>query len=264
MSWLVPITVLLLAVLGPAIAPNDPNQTRLGPVSDRPGTFLLGTDTLGRDVLSRVLNGALPSLLTGGCAAAIAWLIGAGVGAASVMGPAVLRLVMRTLTGALLALPSVVTALVIVTAIGPGLGTTALAAGCAFAGVSSQVWSGMIRGVINEPYIEGAQAVGAGWLHITWYYVLPNVFPLALSYAFTLFATALLFASGLSFLGLNADPASTDWGNLLAEGRSALRTAPWIMLAPAAALLAVTMALTRIGRLVNQRRWSSQPGTISR
>ncbi|MBK8135504.1 MAG: ABC transporter permease [Anaerolineae bacterium] len=262
MSWFVPITVLLLTVLGPAIAPNDPTQTRLGPVSAPPGDFILGTDTLGRDVLSRVLNGALPSLLTGGCAAIIAWLIGAIVGAASVLGPIALRLVVRTFTGALLALPSVVTALVIVTALGPGLGATALATGAAFAGVSSQVWSGLIQSVVKEPYIEGAQAVGAGWVHITWFYVLPNVFPSALHYAFALFATGLLFTSGLSFLGLNADPSSTDWGNLLAEGRTALRAAPWIMLAPTAALLAVTMALTSLGRLVSQRKWSSQPETL--
>ncbi len=251
--WLGIIAVFIASAFGWMVAPYDPYVTGLGPAAQPPGFLLLGSDTLGRDVLSRVLHGGPLTLLSGGVAAAIAWVLGAAFGASEVSASRVMRTMVSWLNGAFLALPVFLIALAVVTGLGATLASTAVAAGVAQAGVVAQVWRGVFMSVLQEPYIEGAAAVGAGRLHILRVHVLPNALPIMIAYGSTLFASSVLLTSGLTFLGLGGEPASPDWGNLLAEGRRAIRYAPWILLAPAVALISVTSALNTIARLINRR-----------
>lgn len=252
LRWIWVALVLSVAVLGWLIAPNDPYSTGIAPVAQAPGPLLLGSDTLGRDVFSRVLFGGPLSLFTGMVAGLIAWLLGGVLGLAAAAS-AKLRPFVATVIGALLALPVFLIALTVLTALGSNLVTATLAAGIAQAGIASQVWRGVVENLLKEKYIDGAVALGAGRLHIIRFHILPNALPILVAYGFTLFAQSLLLISGLTFLGFGGEPASPDWGNLLAEGRRAIRYAPWIVLAPASCLILITSTLNMAARLVSRR-----------
>jgi peptide/nickel transport system permease protein len=246
------ISVFLVAALGWIVAPHDPYTTNLAPVSQPPGPLVLGSDTLGRDLLSRILHGGPLTLFTGGIAGLLAWCLGGVLGVTEATIP-VLRLLAAMLTGVLLALPVFLIALTILTALGSTLTTITLAAGVAQAGIASQVWRGVVGNILKEQYVESSAALGAGRFHILRFHVLPNARDFLLAYGFMLFAQSVLLISALTFLGFGGEPASPDWGNLLGEGRRAIRYAPWIALAPTACLITVTSALNMAARLINRR-----------
>lgn len=252
LRWLWIASVLLVAAFGWLAAPYDPYATGVAPVSQPPGNLLFGSDTLGRDVFSRVLHGGPLTLLTGLAAGLIAWLLGGLLGVAGAASAAI-RPFAAAFSGALLALPVFLIALTILTAIGASLTTATIAAGIAQAGIASQVWRGVVENLQKEPYVDGSVALGAGRLHVVRFHILPNALPILLSYGMTLFAQSVLLISGLTFLGFGGEPASPDWGNLLAEGRRAIRYAPWIVLAPTCCLILVTSALNMAARLINRR-----------
>lgn len=252
LQWMWVVFVFLVAAFGWIAAPHDPYTTSIAPVAQPPGQLLLGSDTLGRDLFSRVLHGSPITLLTGAAAGFLAWCIGGILGVTEATVPA-LRLFMSMLTGALLALPVFLITLTILTALGSTLVTMTLSAGIAQAGIASQVWRGVFVNLLKEQYIDGAVALGAGRFHIVRFHVLPNALGFLLAYGFTLFAQSVLLISALTFLGLGGELASPDWGNILAEGRRAIRYAPWIVLAPALCLILVTSALNTAARLINRR-----------
>lgn len=252
------VLVIAFALLGSRLAPNDPFKTNIGMPLQPPGAFVFGTDTLGRDLYSRVLHGASSTLIYGVGAALIAWISGAVVGILSVAGPQLVRSVARMIVVALLTLPSLMIALVIVSGMGATSVSTLLAAGIAQIGIASQVWAGSVRRAYDEPYIEGARAIGAKPTTVLLFHVLPNVVETTIAHASTLIASSILLSSGLSILGLTGDPSSTEWGNIIAEGRVAIRYAPWILLFPTAALLLVTTALNLVATGFTRHRLSFQ------
>lgn len=252
LRWVWIASVLLVAALGWLAAPYDPYETNIAPVSQAPGALLFGSDTLGRDLFSRVLHGGSLTLLTGMAAGLLAWFLGGILGLAEATS-ATIRPFAAMLSGALLALPVFLIALTILTALGSSLTTATLAAGMAQAGIASQVWRGVVENLMKEQYVDGSVALGAGRLHIVRFHILPNALPILLAYCLTLFAHSVLLISGLTFLGFGGEPASPDWGNLLAEGRRAIRYAPWIVVAPAFCLISVTSALNSAARLINRR-----------
>jgi peptide/nickel transport system permease protein len=245
--------ILAATVLGRAATPYDPYQTQLTPAAAPPGEYVFGTDTLGRDVLSRVLDGGAHTLVVGAVAAVIALATGGLLGVVGATIGGITAAGATLLSNAMLAIPAFLIALVVVTSLGTTSWSTATAAGLAQAGISSQVWRGIVSQLLHEPYVEGALAVGATRNQIARRHLLPNAIPVIAAYGCALFASSVLLTSGLSFLGLTGEPASTDWGNLIAEGRRAFRTAPWIMVAPSAALIAVTAALDGAARLIRRR-----------
>lgn len=252
LRWAWIASVLLVAAFGWLAAPHDPYATSITPVSQPPGALLFGSDTLGRDVVSRILYGGPLTLLTGMSAGLIAWVLGGILGLTEVASVKI-RPFAAMFSGALLALPVFLIALTILTALGSSLTTATLAAGIAQAGIASQVWRGVVESLQKEQYIDGSVALGAGRLHIVRFHILPNALPVLLAYCLTLFAQSVLLISGLTFLGFGGEPASPDWGNLLAEGRRAIRYAPWIALAPAVCLILVTSALDMAARLISRR-----------
>ncbi len=234
------LLTLVLLLLLPALAPFDPMQTDPGsPMQPPSGAHLLGTDMFGRDVLSRVLVGGRTTFLTALTATLIAVVPGMSLGLLA-RGPWAQAL--DTLNLALLALPGLLLAFVVLTLV--GVEGVALGVGLAQVAPCVQVARGLADQIRAEPYIESAIAAGAHELRVTARHVLPNALPVLAAYATVIFSYSLLNSAALAFLGFGTGAA--EWGLMLAEGRAVLRDAPWVSVAPGAALTALVMTLTTL------------------
>jgi peptide/nickel transport system permease protein len=237
----------LVAALAPVLAPWDPLaldvKRRLGPPT---AAHWLGTDDVGRDVLSRVLHGARISVAVGGLVVALAGVVGLGVGLLAGYYRALDNALMRVMDG-LMAFPSILLAIALMASLGPSLRNVVLALGVVYAPRIARVVRGSVLVVRELPYVESARAAGAsdGW--ILWRHVLPNCLSPVIVQATFIFALAVLGEAALSFLGVGAPPAVPSWGNILAEGRLYLQQAPWLTLAPGVAIMATILGLNLFG-----------------
>ncbi len=207
---------------------------------------LLGTDGFGRDELGRLLLGARISLAVGLLAALVATSVGIGAGAvAGYAGGAVDRAVVAA-TDAALAIPRVPFLLLLVALVEPGAAVTVLAIGATgWMGVARLV-RGEVRAVRSRAFVEAARGLGAGPGRVLWRHVLPNALTSALVAAALGIGTAIMLEAGLSFLGLGVQPPTPSWGNMIAAGRDALMIAPWLSLAPAAAVALVVLGFSLV------------------
>jgi peptide/nickel transport system permease protein len=253
---LITLVVVVLAVLAaPLIAPHDPMRINSDSVAQPPDTgHPLGTDGLGRDVLSRVLYGGQRTLLVASLATLVAalpgLLIGLSVGAASAQIDRIGTIVINSL----LAIPALVLALVILTVAGQGAWQLALATGFAQIAAYAQVTRAATRSVRAAGFVEGAAAIGATWSRIVFGHILPNASPTLLSYTGVVFSYSIINSAALSFLGLGGQPGIPDWGVILAEGRDVFRTAPWVAIVPGLAITVVVMSVnTLVDKLAASR-----------
>lgn len=243
------ILMTFLAVCGAWLAPDDPMKTDLDRVYEPPSERAwLGTDGLGRDVLSRTLHGGRATLLYGLSAAILGLVIGGGIGVLRAFGqPLVAGLAEGVIVG-LASLPAWLLALSVIA--GAGASATSLIIGVGLTQIAPYArivaWS-MTRAQ-SEPYYLASIALGASRPHLAVRVVLPNVLPILTGSACVVLAGAILFSSGLTFLGLGGVLGVPEWGAMLAEGRGALRYAPWVALPPAVLLIAWTACLNSIGR----------------
>jgi peptide/nickel transport system permease protein len=245
----VAVLALIVALLAaPVLAPYDayrtaPERILSGPTVAHP----LGTDALGRDVLSRVLVGGQRTLLQALGATALAVLAGAAAGLAIAVGPGWVSLPVAAISTALLAVPQLVWSLALLTLLGVGPGPLIFAVGVPLAAPMAAVTRAALDQVQSMPFILSARAVGAGrWWTIT-RYLLPNALGVLARYSAVLFAYAILNAAGLAFLGFSA-PGEPEWGSMLAEARQTFRAAPWPALASGAAITLLvwgTLVLSR-------------------
>lgn len=231
---------LCLIFILPYLTPYDAMQTDVEGQNQPPSTtHIFGTDHLGRDVLSRLLTGGQITLVRTTAAAVIAVICGTSLALlrfSGRWGDEIARLTIDTL----LAVPALITALVMITAIGQGQSAVALAVGISQIAPFSQVARAAVISVERMAYIESAYALGAGRWRITMWHILPNCIPTLAAYARVTFAYCLLNGAALGFLGFGGEPGSPEWGMMLAEARLALRTAPWAALAPG---LAITLLI---------------------
>jgi len=238
----------LLAIMAPAIAPWDPNRPDVRKILDPPsGRHLLGTDQLGRDVLSRMLFGARVSLAVGFVSVGIAATIGILLGsAAGYHGGAVDASIMRVVD-LMLVFPRFFLLLAVLAFLKPSIWTI-------MAVIGLTGWMGVARLVRAEflalkerEFVVWSQSIGASASRIIWRHILPNAMAPVLV-AMTLgIPAAILTESGLSFLGLGVQPPMTSLGNMVGYGREYLTRAPWIMLCPAATIVLTTLAISIIG-----------------
>ena len=245
--------VALLAVVGPLFAPSAIDA--LGdPMSAPSAAHWFGTDPFGRDVFARLVHGARLSLLVGGVAILIAGLIGVGLGvvAGGRTGP-VSQGLSRVIDLAL-ALPRVVVLLVLVAVTGP-LGPVSLAVVLGATGwpAIARLARGEALQLAHAQHVRAAAALGASPARVLWREILPGTLPPALV-ALTLgVADVLLLEAGLSFLGIGIRPPAPTWGGMILESQSYLSSAPWLLLAPSAALVAATAAATLLGDALRTR-----------
>jgi peptide/nickel transport system permease protein len=245
------IIVLLfvfMAILAPLISPHPPNEgdltKRLKPPS---GEHLLGTDPLGRDLLSRVIHGARISLQIQIVSVSIALVIGTLLGMiGGYYGGKLDHLLMR-LMDILLAFPGIFLAISIIAVLGPGLTNLMLAAGIYSIPQFARIVRGSILSLKEKEFIEAARAVGENDLNILFRYLLPNSMAPIIIQTTLRMATVLLTASGLSFLGLGVQPPTAEWGAMLSNARAYLITAPHVAMVPGLAIMLVVMGFNLFG-----------------
>jgi dipeptide transport system permease protein len=241
-------TFALVALLAPWVAPHDPEAIALrsnlqGPSWRHP----FGTDSLGRDVLSRTIWGARISLTIGFVSVGLAMLGGVPLGALSAWaGGWTDRLLMRT-ADVLISFPTLLLAIVVITIFGPGLGHAMLAIGIAQVPLYARLTRAAVLRVKVQHFVEAARASGAGEWRIVARHVLPNCLPPLLVQTTLLFATAILSAAYLGFLGLGAQPPTPEWGTMLAEAREFITSAWWVVTMPGIAILVTVLAINLIG-----------------
>jgi peptide/nickel transport system permease protein len=237
----------LVALLGARITPYDPIEPR-GLARQPPSAeFWFGTDLLGRDVFSRVLVGSQISLQLG----LISVLLGATPGVllgllAGYFGGWVDALISRMMD-ALLAFPSILLALVIIASLGPSLRNVMIAVGIATVPQYARLVRGSVLSIKQLPYVEAARVVGNSHWRIMTRHVLVNGYAPVVVLSTLQIGNAILIGSGLSFLGLGAQPPTPEWGLMSAEGRDVLRRAWWISTFPGLAVLSVVIACNLVG-----------------
>lgn len=244
------LILLLFVISAPLLATHDPMATNTT-VQRQPPTaqHVLGTDALGRDVWSRLAVGGWRTFGIAGGASGIALLPGIIFGLLLSAAPRRLISAADMLLNAVLAFPSLIFAFTVLTLLGQGALPLALAVGLAQIAPTVRIVRGAAATVRTEGYLESARSLGASPGRLLFVHLLPNIAPTLFAYAGVVFSYSLLNSAALSFLGLGGEPGIPDWGVLLAEGRQAFRTAPWIGLV---AGLAITASVMIVNRAANQ------------
>jgi peptide/nickel transport system permease protein len=244
--------VLVLAIgaalAAPVVAPYDPFAQDLGHALARPSrAHWLGTDNVGRDVLSRVIWGTRVSLLAGFVSIAIAALAGSLLGVlAGYAGGRVDGVVMR-LMDAVLSFPPLVLALALGAVLGAGLTGVLIALGVVYTPTFARLMRGQVLTVKARDYVEAARALGSPAWRIAWQHVLPNAATPIVVQASLSVAFAILAEASLSFLGLGIQPPAASWGSMINAGRGYLQQAPWIVFGPGIALFVTVIGLNFVG-----------------
>ncbi|WP_083462221.1 ABC transporter permease [Kitasatospora griseola] len=240
---------VLLAVAAPLLAPADPTAGQLADRLLDPGSagHLLGTDSQGRDLLSRLLWAARPSLTAGLLPVAVAGLAGALLGIAAGLGGRLTEQALLRTLDVLYAFPGVLLAIAVASLLTPGLGATVLALSVVLTPAVARVAFTETRRIRSAEYLEAARVSGATWPALVLRQVLPVVAPVVLAYATSLVGLAIVYAAGLSFLGLGVAPPTPEWGAMLDELRPAIFTHPWLAATPALVILGVSVLFNTLG-----------------
>jgi peptide/nickel transport system permease protein len=248
------VASVVLATVAPALAPDDPVRNdlleRLAPPMWMDGGSArhpLGTDTLGRDVVSRLLYGARVSLVVGFSAVIVAGALGLALGlAAGYYGGRLDEALMR-LGDVQLAFPALVLAIAVLAVVGSGLTSIVLVLSVTGWVTYARIARGETLSLRHREFVESARALGAGDVAILCRHVLPNVLPSITVVATFSVARTIIAEASLSFLGLGLPPPAPSWGAMLDEGRNYLTTGWWLALFPGLAILAVVLGINVVG-----------------
>lgn len=235
--------IVLAAIFAPLIAPHDPYRTSMARRLLAPGDarHWLGTDELGRDLLSRLIYGGRLSLFTGFTPVLLATVIGGTLGIiAGYVGGAVNMLIMRVID-VFYAFPSVLLAVAISGVLGAGMGNTIFSLTLVFIPPVARVAESVATQMRGQDFVEAARATGAAGWRIVSAHVVPNVTGPILSYASSLISVSIVLASGLSFLGLGVTPPEPEWGLMLNTLRQAIYVAPLNAVIPGIMIFVTSM-----------------------
>jgi ABC-type dipeptide/oligopeptide/nickel transport system permease subunit len=244
----VTLTAVLVGAAAPLLAPYDPLKQNLSTTLARPGrTHLLGSDNVGRDVLSRLIWGTRISLVAGVVSVALASVAGSLIGLlAGYSGGRIDNLAMR-LMDAVLSFPPLVLALALGAVLGADLTGVLIALGVVYTPTFARLMRGQVLAIRGREYIEAARALGAPGWSIAWRHVVPNAATPIVVQASLSVGFAILAEASLSFLGLGVQPPEASWGSMINAGRGYLRQAPWIVFGPGAALFVTVLGLNFLG-----------------
>jgi len=240
--------VLLVAIIGPAIAPYDPlKPAPLDRLKGPSAEHLFGTDSLGRDIFSRVIYGARISILIGLISVSISLLPGTLLGLlAGYFGGRVDSLIMR-LMDMLLAFPAILLAIFITAILGPSLPNTMVAVGIVYIPHYARIVRASVLSLKEQLFVQAIAHLGGGHARILGRHILPNALPPIIVYATLGMGTAVLQAAALGFLGLGAQPPQPEWGAMLSEGRQYIQIAPHVAAFPGAAILVLVLGFNLFG-----------------
>lgn len=239
---------LLVAIFGPVLAPNSPTQTDpahrlLAPSSEH----WFGTDSLGRDIFSRILYGAGLSFYTGSTVVVATIVVGSAAGLlAGYFGGRVDDVIMR-ITDMFLAFPGLILAMAIAAILRPNLTNTLIAISATWWPVYARLMRGQVLSIRNLEYVQAAQALGQRSLRLILKHILPNAISPVLVQATMDMGGVILTAAGLSFIGFGAQPPTPEWGLMVADGRTFLMTHWWVSTVPALAILFLVLGFNLMG-----------------
>lgn len=237
-----------IAVLAPILPIADPAATSWSAIRKPPSElYWLGSDEIGRDILSRMIWGAQASLLAGVVSVLIAVAVGVPFGLlAGYFGGWTDQIISR-ITDALLATPFLILAIALAAFLGPSLTNAMIAIGLSATPIFIRLTRGQVLSVKTEDYVEGARAVGLSDVAIMSRYILPNVFAPVLVQATLTVATAIIAEASLSFLGLGQQPPDPSWGSMLNVAKNFMTQAPWMAWWPGAAIFLVVLGFNLLG-----------------
>jgi peptide/nickel transport system permease protein len=246
---LIVFTLVVLSVFAPAIAPHDPieqdySSTLLPPLSEN---HSLGTDALGRDILSRTIYGTRYALLIGVAVVSIEVLIGMLLGLTAGFYGGVIDNILMRLNDVMLAIPTIVLALAIAGALGGGITNMIIAIGVSGWREFARLARGTTLSIKEYTYIESARSIGASNLRIIARHIMPNLVGPVIVFVSLYIPFAILWSAALSFLGLGAQPPLPEWGAIIAGGRDYLATAWWIATFPGLAIMVTVLGFNFLG-----------------
>ena len=239
--------VLVLAVTATLIAPHNPNKT-IASILQPPGLHIwLGTDHLGRDILSRLLYGAQVAVLAGAVSVGLAVVLGVSLGLmAGYWGGWVDDVLMR-IVDALWAFPTLILALAIAASLGPGLSNAMIAIGVVFTPAFARLVRGQALSIRERDFAIAARALGAGPLRMMARHIWPNVLGPIIVQSSLMIPQAIIVEATLSFLGLGIEPPNPSWGSMLRQAYQYIERAPWLSLFPGAAIFVTVLGLNLLG-----------------
>jgi len=247
-SVLVIVLVILAAILAPLLAPFSPTATDLNAVYASPnGTHLLGTDNVGRDVLSRLIYGARISLAVGLIAVALGAVVGVPLGIlAGLVGGVFDDIVMRV-ADAILAFPAILLAVAITAALGPGIFNAMVAIGVLLMPTYARLVRSVTLATKELDFVNAARVLGASPVRLMVFHIGPATVPTLIVQASLHIAFAILIEASLSFLGLGVQPPTASWGSMIGTAYPQLRLAPWAAISPGVVISLVVLAFNLIG-----------------
>jgi peptide/nickel transport system permease protein len=247
--------VLLLSLLAPVVCRFDPNEINLvdgkllPPFSKLPdGKFyFFGTDSTGRDMFSRIIFGARLSLIMGVVPTLIAFLLGVPLGLLSGYAGGKIDQFLMRFNDLMLAFPSILIALIVVSFLGQGIENLMIAVGLSYVPTFARFVRGVVVSEASREYVKSAVALGAGHVRVMLKHIAPNSFGPILVISTMNFASALLESAGLSFLGLGIQPPTPEWGSILAEGKNYFYDGWWVIVFPGVAIFLTVLSLNILG-----------------
>ncbi|MBI4581595.1 MAG: ABC transporter permease [Planctomycetes bacterium] len=247
------LVISLLALFAPQLSPANPIEMNLSGVLLSPtAAHPLGTDDLGRDVLSRTLHGGRISLLVGVFAVAVALVVGSFLGLISGYSGGTIDNVVMRLLDAILAIPALLLAVGIAAALGPKLENVVIAVGLVYIPAFARLVRAQVLVVRQEDFVTAARLGGATWSRILRSHLLPNVTTPIIVLASLRVSSAIVAEASLSFLGLGAQPPTPTWGSMVNTGQRYLENAPWVAFGPGAAILLCILGLSILGEGVRE------------
>lgn len=251
------IILLVLVVCGlgaPVLAPFDPQEQRLEArlqpptlTGERKGPFLLGTDNLGRDLLSRIIYGSRISLLVGAATVILAGIMGCLLGAIAGYFGELLDEVINKTTEIFLAFPFLLLAIAIMAFLGQGVSNLILALVLTRWVQYCRVVRGEVLSLREREFVLAARALGGKDIYIIFRHLLPNTLPSVMVIATFAMAIVIIAEASLSFLGLGVPPSVPTWGSMLSEGRSYMYRAPWLTIFPGTAIFITVLGINLLG-----------------
>src|SRR5262247_1508075 len=248
------LALVALAVTAPWVAPQDPTRQSLrarlvGPTLEAADgrAHALGTDHLGRDVLSRLIYGARVSLIVGFAAVVVGGLVGSALGVVAGFRRGWLDTVVMTLADAQLAFPFILLAIGIIAVLGPSFPTLILVIGLSGWVSYARVLRAQVLGLRTREFVDAVQALGGSAVRVVLRHIVPNILSSLIVIATLELARAVVLEATLSFLGLGIQPPTPSWGGMVHEGREYLDSAWWISTAPGLILMATSLVVSRTG-----------------
>jgi peptide/nickel transport system permease protein len=243
------VALIGLAVAAPLVAPYDPLAQNSRAVLARPSArYPFGTDQLGRDILSRLIWGAQTALVVGLTAVGIATIVGTALGLMSGYFGGWVDFSLQRSMDTLMAFPSIVLAIAVVSVLGAGSLNVALALGVVYTPTVNRIVRAATLAIREQQYVEAARAIGCGNSRIVLQYIVPNVLPSILVIGTLYFGQAIVAEASLSFLGLGTQPPYPSWGGMLSgSARTYLLQAPWLAIYPGVLLAVVVLSFNLLG-----------------